>query len=239
MHASIRKKPAISGSWGDKVAEGQAGEIDRLQDLGDAQQYNINVDHGARAVVRQSAVCVHVPAHGRLHESCNLCDSTFSRADHQGARKTSLRSSMIHSNLHHTFESAGQSSQYIDRLFTGNILGHKSDIASGELRIREFRTYNNIEGDYYIAQRFLHKIAMHMVKNYLWEKLRGVKVPLILGIWGAPVCGVAAPVPIVARHKRMFCRVHRAHVPTLPFACERCHQHKKHQKHILLFWYTL
>ena len=48
----------------------------------------------------------------------------------------------------------------------------------------EFRTYNNIQGDYYIAQRFLHRVAMHIVKNYLHEKLKGVKIPLILGIWG-------------------------------------------------------
>jgi hypothetical protein len=76
---------------------------------------------------------------------------------------------------------------YLDRLFTGEFLGTKSDIASGELRRYEFRKYNNIQGDYYIAQRFLHKIAMHVTKNYLASKLKGVKVPLILGVWGMPL----------------------------------------------------
>lgn len=75
---------------------------------------------------------------------------------------------------------------HLDALFTGGFLGTKSDIASGELRREEFRTYNNICGDYYIAQRFLHRVAMHIAKNYLAEKLRGIKVPLLLGIWGTP-----------------------------------------------------
>lgn len=82
--------------------------------------------------------------------------------------------------------SAGQSSQYIDSLFTGNILGHKSDIADGSLRSEEFRTYNNIQGDYFIAPRFLDKVALHMGKNYLTDQLPSISVPLILGIWGAP-----------------------------------------------------
>lgn len=89
----------------------------------------------------------------------------------------------------------------IDSLFTGNVLGHKSDIAGGwagwvhgrtgavpgrrarpchlappsadasapcfpaslrpadgTLRDYDFRTFNNIVGDYYIAPRFLEKV---------------------------------------------------------------------------------
>jgi hypothetical protein len=38
-----------------------------------------------------------------------------------------------------------------------------------------------------VAPRFLMKVAMHTAKNYLADHLRGVKVPLILGIWGALV----------------------------------------------------
>jgi hypothetical protein len=85
---------------------------------------------------------------------------------------------------------AGQSSEYLDTLFTGGFLGKKSDISDGSLRHDEFRTYNNIVGDYYVAPRFLMRIAMHMAKNYLADHLKGVKVPLILGIWG--VCSQAA-----------------------------------------------
>ncbi len=47
----------------------------------------------------------------------------------------------------------GQNSQNIDSLFTGDILGHRSDIADGSLRNWEFRTFNNIVGDYYVAPR--------------------------------------------------------------------------------------
>lgn len=98
-------------------------------------------------------------------------------------------------------------------MFTGGFLGTKSDIASGELRREEFRTYNNICGDYYIAQRFLHKVAMHMTKNYLADKLRGVKVPLLLGIWGAP----PAPAPPSVPHPPQLCSQRsRAQAPRAP-----------------------
>lgn len=82
---------------------------------------------------------------------------------------------------------AGQNIHNIDSLFTGNILGHKTDIADGTLRGFEFRTYNNIVGDYYLAPRFLNAVSMHIAKNYLMSQgaLTGLgSVPLILGIWG-------------------------------------------------------
>lgn len=47
----------------------------------------------------------------------------------------------------------GQSSTHIDSLFTGNVLGHKSDIADGSLRYENFRTLNNIVGDFYVSPR--------------------------------------------------------------------------------------
>jgi hypothetical protein len=80
-----------------------------------------------------------------------------------------------------------QNSQHIDYLFTGKTLGHQSDIADGTLRKYEFRTYENIVGDYYVAPKFLDAVAMHIVKNFLvdqgsFDKM--TKVPLILGIWG-------------------------------------------------------
>ena len=81
----------------------------------------------------------------------------------------------------------GQNSQNIDSLFTGNILGHQSDIADGSLRNYEFRSFNNLVGDYYVAPRFLDAVVMHITKNFLMDLGHfdpATKVPLILGIWG-------------------------------------------------------
>jgi hypothetical protein len=55
---------------------------------------------------------------------------------------------------------AGQNVAMIDSLFTGNTLGHKTDIADGSLRGWEFRTFDNLQGDYYIAPRYLEKVAV-------------------------------------------------------------------------------
>lgn len=87
---------------------------------------------------------------------------------------------------------AGQNVAMIDYLFTGNTLGHKTDIADGSLRGYEFRTFENIQGDYYIAPRYLEKVAIHIVKNYLVDQGTldpSVSVPLILGVWGPKGCG--------------------------------------------------
>ncbi|GFR50488.1 hypothetical protein Agub_g12752, partial [Astrephomene gubernaculifera] len=81
----------------------------------------------------------------------------------------------------------GQNVAHIDSLFAGEVLGRRSDIADGSLRATDFRTFNNIVGDYYVAPAFLEKVALHMAKNYLYDMgaLPGnVRVPLILGIWG-------------------------------------------------------
>lgn len=80
-----------------------------------------------------------------------------------------------------------QNSQNLDSIFTGSFLGHQSDIADGSLRGYEFRSYNNIVGDYYVAPKFLDAVVMHIVKNYLIDQGcfdKVTKVPLILGIWG-------------------------------------------------------
>ena len=81
----------------------------------------------------------------------------------------------------------GQNSNMIDSLFTGNILGHVSDIADGSLRNYEFRTFNNLVGDYYVSPKFLDAVTLHITKNFLsdfgfFDAV--TNIPLILGIWG-------------------------------------------------------
>lgn len=116
-----------SSSWDAKEAGGgRSADSDYLSELGEGQQYNINVTHGQRAGM-------------------------------------------------------------IDTLFTGNVLGHMTDIADGSLRGYEFRSFNNIVGDYYIAPRFLEKVALHIAKNFLIDSGAfdsGMRCPLILGVWG-------------------------------------------------------
>lgn len=81
----------------------------------------------------------------------------------------------------------GQNITQIDSLFVGDILGKKSDIADGSLRDWDFRKFNNLVGDYYVAPKFLDSMALHIAKNYMVEKGcfdAQTNVPLILGIWG-------------------------------------------------------
>ncbi|KAL6759142.1 hypothetical protein V8C86DRAFT_2582687 [Haematococcus lacustris] len=81
----------------------------------------------------------------------------------------------------------GQNIAMLESHFTGSFLGAKSDIADGSLRRYEFRSFDHIVGDYYVAPAFLDKITMHIVKNYLVELGafdKFTKVPLILGVWG-------------------------------------------------------
>jgi hypothetical protein len=50
--ARARQATVPEGSgWTDKTSDGKGGQIDRLHDLGQAQNYNINVDHGAHAAL--------------------------------------------------------------------------------------------------------------------------------------------------------------------------------------------
>jgi hypothetical protein len=87
----------------------------------------------------------------------------------------------------------GQNVGMIDSLFTGKTLGHQTDIADGSLRKYEARTFANLVGDYYVAPRFMDRIASHIAKNYLADMgalgNAGKRVPLILGVWGGKGSG--------------------------------------------------
>ncbi|XP_044497718.1 ribulose bisphosphate carboxylase/oxygenase activase, chloroplastic [Mangifera indica] len=70
----------------------------------------------------------------------------------------------------------------IDPLFAGNFLGKDSDIVF-DYRQKVTRSFEYLQGDYYIAPMFMDKVVCHIVKNYI-AHLLNAKVPLILGIWG-------------------------------------------------------
>ncbi|KAG7990274.1 hypothetical protein I3843_02G017800 [Carya illinoinensis] len=70
----------------------------------------------------------------------------------------------------------------IDDLFAGNFLGRDSDIVF-DYRQKVTRSFQYLQGDYYIAPLFMDKVVTHIAKNYMADLLN-TKVPLILGIWG-------------------------------------------------------
>nr|GMD33859.1 ribulose bisphosphate carboxylase/oxygenase activase, chloroplastic [Ipomoea batatas] len=70
----------------------------------------------------------------------------------------------------------------IDDLFTGNFLGKDSDIVF-DYRQKVTRSFEYLQGDYYIAPLFLVISFCHIVKNFISKSINA-KVPLILGIWG-------------------------------------------------------
>lgn len=76
----------------------------------------------------------------------------------------------------------GARSGVIDDLFTGKFLGQDSDIVF-DYRQKVTRSFEYLQGDYYIAPIFMDKVVTHIAKNYI-AHLLNVKVPLILGIWG-------------------------------------------------------
>ncbi|KAG7589944.1 P-loop containing nucleoside triphosphate hydrolase [Arabidopsis suecica] len=76
----------------------------------------------------------------------------------------------------------GARSGMIDDVFIGDFLGKDSDIVF-DYRQKATRSFEHLQGDYYIAPSFLDKVAVHIVKNYLAPSLN-IKIPLILGIWG-------------------------------------------------------
>ncbi|XP_062112877.1 ribulose bisphosphate carboxylase/oxygenase activase, chloroplastic [Humulus lupulus] len=76
----------------------------------------------------------------------------------------------------------GARSGVIDDLFAGNFLGRDSDIVF-DYRQKVTRSFEYLQGDYYIAPVFMDKVVCHITKNYLAHILN-TKVPLILGIWG-------------------------------------------------------
>jgi len=77
----------------------------------------------------------------------------------------------------------GQTTAHLESLFGGEFLGTKADIADGSLRYEEFRTLNNIIGEFYVAPRFMERVAMHIVKNFAASEME-TEVPLALSIWG-------------------------------------------------------
>ncbi|XP_021729563.1 ribulose bisphosphate carboxylase/oxygenase activase, chloroplastic-like [Chenopodium quinoa] len=76
----------------------------------------------------------------------------------------------------------GAKSGVIDDLFAGNFLGRDADIVF-DYRQKVTRSFEYLQGDYYIAPLFLDKVVCHIVKNFIAHHLNA-KVPLILGIWG-------------------------------------------------------
>ncbi|KAK1274826.1 hypothetical protein QJS04_geneDACA004040 [Acorus gramineus] len=78
--------------------------------------------------------------------------------------------------------SVGARSGVIDDLFVGKFLGKDSDIVF-DYRQKATRSFEYLQGDYYIAPIFMVILFSHIVKNYIVQQL-DVKVPLILGIWG-------------------------------------------------------
>ncbi|XP_004305457.1 PREDICTED: ribulose bisphosphate carboxylase/oxygenase activase, chloroplastic [Fragaria vesca subsp. vesca] len=70
----------------------------------------------------------------------------------------------------------------VDDLFVGQFLGRDSDIVF-DYRQKVTRSFQYLQGDYYIAPLFMDKVVCHMTKNYL-APILNTKVPLILGIWG-------------------------------------------------------
>jgi hypothetical protein len=69
------------------------------------------------------------------------------------------------SDLTESQPTAGQNSNFIDHLFTGNFLGHESDIADGRLRGWEFRSFAHLVGDYYVSPRFMDAIAVRALQQ--------------------------------------------------------------------------
>ncbi|CAN1223920.1 Ribulose bisphosphate carboxylase/oxygenase activase, chloroplastic [Linum perenne] len=78
--------------------------------------------------------------------------------------------------------SVGAKDGVIDSLFTGTFLGRDSDIVF-DYRQKVTRSFEHLQGDYYIAPLFMPNAVCHIVKNYI-SHLLDAKVPLILGVWG-------------------------------------------------------
>ncbi|KAL8171637.1 hypothetical protein V2J09_023441 [Rumex salicifolius] len=97
--------------------------------------------------------------------------------------------------------SVGAKSGVIDELFTGSFLGRDSDIVF-DYRHKVTRSFEYLQGDYYIAPLFMVSITtasvVHIVKNYL-AHLISAKVPLILGIWGGKGQGKSFQTELIFR----------------------------------------
>lgn len=93
--------------------------------------------------------------------------------------------------------SVGARKGIIDDLFVGKFLGKDADIVFA-YRQKVTRSFEHLQGDYYIAPAFLDKIVLHIVKNYI-AHLVDTKVPLILGIWGGKGQGKSFQTELIFR----------------------------------------
>ena len=161
--ASFRP-PQPHSSWAAREAgagvDGAPAGRDYLHELGAAQQYNINVDHG-------ESVCV-----------CGLVGWI-------GRKKTTTRSLTIFTSTGQNIDHLDSVFLGTDAF----ALGTKSDIADGSLRRTEFREFGDFTvGDFYVAPAFLDAVVLHIAKNILADDEDAfddkVKVPVILGVWG-------------------------------------------------------
>jgi hypothetical protein len=77
-----------------------------------------------------------------------------------------------------------------EELFKGSVLGVDADVATGEHRESGLRTFSNVGDGFYVPERFMQRVAVHVAKNILNDS-GGIPVPtpLILGIWGGKGCG--------------------------------------------------
>ncbi|KAH9314366.1 hypothetical protein KI387_022993, partial [Taxus chinensis] len=85
----------------------------------------------------------------------------------------------------------------IDDLFVGSFLGKDADIVF-DYRQKVTRSFEHLQGDYYIAPAFMEKIVLHIVKNYM-AHLMDTKIPLILGVWGGKGQGKSFQTELIFR----------------------------------------
>eukprot|EP00850_Spirogloea_muscicola_P009413 SM000052S17805 [mRNA] locus=s52:673493:676991:- [translate_table: standard] len=85
----------------------------------------------------------------------------------------------------------------IDSLFTGDFLGQDSDIVF-DYRKKVTRSFEHIQGDYYIAPSFMDKVVVHITKNFM-AHLLPTNNPLILGIWGGKGQGKTFQIELIFR----------------------------------------
>ncbi|KAL3696490.1 hypothetical protein R1sor_010566 [Riccia sorocarpa] len=91
----------------------------------------------------------------------------------------------------------GAKAGLIDDLFAGSFLGLEADIVF-KYRQKVTRSFNHLQGDYYIAPLFLDKVVTHVAKNYLAPQLK-TKVPLILGVWGGKGQGKSFQIELICK----------------------------------------
>lgn len=91
----------------------------------------------------------------------------------------------------------GARSGLIDQIFIGDFLGKDADIVF-DYRQKVTRSFQNLQGDFYIAPAFLDKVVTHITKNYLASSL-DTQVPLLLGIWGGKGQGKSFQLELICK----------------------------------------